>query len=489
MVLLEESEVRRIHSELAEIVGSEYVSSRVEECFLYHMDFVTAEEPGRCDFVVMPRTAEEVRDIVLLANRRRLPVVPWVSGINIGGICNPLQGGIVVDLRRMNNVLEVNEDDMYAVVEGGITWGDLEGYLERHHPDLRAGITWSPPGTGVVPSYLCYGMLNLSMLGGTGSEFLNGVEVVLPTGRIIRTGTGMVSPYWYGRAPLPDITGLFVGWEGTTGIVTKASIKLWPNLPRRDFVIVADTVERGVNVFKALVRAGLGIVDMCCLNYTWAAAAQGYEEKDDMPFEPEKVGLPDFNGLVTLTAYTEKEMEAKVEALTEIAAKHGATAVPFEDAVTLFPENARGEFLTFQSPPIHFYCTWHFKRGGGGEWVGCYISSRHIAEYYKIAREVAKKYGKHASFYSRALFGGHHWVARVNIAFNKNDPEDVEKTRRCLMEIDEAVRRLESPVRYKAPPWAWERNLAKASKDSVEFIKELRRFLDPNGIMNPGHGP
>ncbi|MHA2185060.1 MAG: FAD-binding oxidoreductase, partial [Promethearchaeota archaeon] len=168
-----------IITELADIVGEKYVSDQPEMQFLYHYDFITAEPEGKCDIVIMPNTAEEVQDIVKLANKYKTPIVPWVSGINFGSLATPRKGGIVVDLRRLNRVLDVNENDMYAVVEGGITWADLQGYLEKNHPNLRAGVTWSPPGTGVVPSCLCYGMFDLGMIGGSGAEFLNGLEAVL----------------------------------------------------------------------------------------------------------------------------------------------------------------------------------------------------------------------------------------------------------------------------------------------------------------------
>lgn len=477
-----------ILSRLAEIVGEEYVSNNAEELFLYHWDFMTAEMPGKCDYVVMPKTPEEISQIMKLANIHKIPVVPWVSGINVGGICIPRRGGIVVDLRRMNEVVQANLDDLYLVVEGGITWGDLKGYLEKNHPEYTTGITWSPAGTGVIPSLLSYGMLNMGMLG-TGAEFINGVEAVLPTGEIVRTGSCMSTDYWYGRQPHPDLTGLFIGWMGTTGIVTKAGIKIWPKNLIEHYIIIADKMEQGIEIFKKLAHAGLGIIDLCCLNYIWLTAAQGFKESNKIPYEPEKEGTPDFYGLVSLTAYTHKEMEAKTRAIEEIAQRHEAmVAAPYMQALNLFPENQRGELKTFLNPPIHFYCVWDYSRGGGGEWVGSYLSSRHIAQYYYIAREIAKKYGKHACFYSRVLQGGHSWIARVNINFNKGDPKDIEKTRKCLKEIDLKVRRLGSVIRYKPPEWAAERNLAQANKETIKLMEKIRRLLDPNQIMNPGHG-
>ena len=105
--------------ELTNIVGERYVSEDPEITYLYHYDFITAEPEGKCDIAIMPNTAEEVQEIIKIANKYKIPVVPWVSGINFGSIATPRKGGIVVDLRRLNRVIEVNEDDMYIVVEGG----------------------------------------------------------------------------------------------------------------------------------------------------------------------------------------------------------------------------------------------------------------------------------------------------------------------------------------------------------------------------------
>jgi glycolate oxidase len=295
----------KIIHELESIVSKKFVSDKPEVTYLYHHDFVTAEPEGKCDIAVMPSSAEEVQGIVILANKYKIPLVPWVSGINFGSIATPRKGGIVVDLRRLNRVLEVNEDDMYAVVEGGITWADLKGYLEKNHPEMRAGITWSPSGTGVIPACLCYGMFDLGMIGGTGAEFINGLEVVLGSGELVRAGSCSLSNYWYGRQPLPDISGLFIGWEGTTGIVTKAAIKLWPKLPyREDFTGIAMQIDNGFPVLLKLSKAGLGICDIVVANLGWVQSWQELNEKDAVKDAIEE-NMPDFISLITTQAYTE----------------------------------------------------------------------------------------------------------------------------------------------------------------------------------------
>ena len=463
-----------IVSELENIVGEQFVSDKPEETYLYHYDFVTAEPEGKCDIVIMPKTAEEVQEIVKIANKYKIPLVPWVSGINFGSTATPLKGGIVVDLRRLNRIIEVNEDDMYALIEGGTTWAGLQGYLGKNHPNLMAGVTFSPPGTGVVASCLSYGMFNLGMIGGTGAEFINGLEVVLGSGDLVKVGSCSLSDYWYGRQPLPDLAGLFIGWEGSTGIVTKAAIKLWPKLPfRKDFVLLANTFDMGIPVLLKLSKAGLGICDIFVFSYNWIQAAIGAYEKK-VPLNPLKDNLPVFIAGVTTQAYTEKQHEAQCEAIGTISKEAGLTQAPGGVSLDILPYQAWG--------------AWNFSRGGGGQWIGSYCSTRDIVKYYKLARETALKHGRTSQFYSRLLFGGHYCVSRFNINFNKNDPEEIESARTILKEIHEEVSSLDGVVMYKAPKWAHEVYEEKIYPPTNELMKKIKKLLDPNKIMNPGHG-
>jgi glycolate oxidase len=483
----------KVLHDLEKIVGEKYVSDKPEIQFLYHYDFITAEPEGKCDIAIMPEIPEEVTEIVKIANKYKIPVVPWVSGINFGSIATPRKGGIVIDLRRMNKIIEVNEDDMYIIIEGGVTWADLKGYLDKYHPNFRAGITFSPPGTGVVPSCLCYGMWDLGMIGGTGAEFINGLEVVLPTGELIRTGSCSLSNYWFGRQPLPDLSGLFIGWEGTTGIVTKAAIKIWPKLPfREDFLPIAIKMEDGAPMIRKLAKAGLGIVDLAMINMGWLQSLQCFDQ-NSVAKDPVTLGIPDFVALITTQAYTEEQHKAQCDAIKMICKEHNIEPLTAEVQIKNFPSNMWGLTShifpqTGGQTPIHFWTCWDFTRGGGGEWIGCYVSIRNIERYYNLAREICLKYDKPPQFYSRIMFGGHYCVARINVNFNKNDSEDIEKARKCLMEIHDAVQTLDGVIMYKPPKWVVQYYKNKTLPATNKLIENIKKFLDPNNIMNPGQG-
>ncbi|MFX0140527.1 MAG: FAD-binding oxidoreductase, partial [Candidatus Hodarchaeota archaeon] len=170
-------------NELQKIVGEEWVTDRPEELIIYSKD-MTENEPSKPEVVVMPKTTEEVQKIVKLANEKKIPITPYVAGANVGGLAIPTKGGILIDLKRMDQILEVDESNMYAIVEPGVTFGHLKKLLEDDYPQLRYSYPMAPPFTSVVCNALLSGLGNLSYRYGSMSDMVSGLEVVLPTGEI-----------------------------------------------------------------------------------------------------------------------------------------------------------------------------------------------------------------------------------------------------------------------------------------------------------------
>ena len=141
--------MKDIFRSLVEIVGERAVSNRPEELWFYARD-PGVLPPHLPDYVVAPKTAEQVQGIVRLANAERIPVVPMGNGMALTGLVIPLKGGIVLDMKRMNRILEVNEKARYAVVEGGTSQGVLKAYLQDHHPRLRHSLPDAPPTTTIA---------------------------------------------------------------------------------------------------------------------------------------------------------------------------------------------------------------------------------------------------------------------------------------------------------------------------------------------------
>ena len=113
-----------IYNSLVDIVGEDFVSNRPEELYIYSRD-PGAQQPRKVDWVVMPKTAEQVQKIVLLANKERIPITPMGGGLTLSALTVPIKGGIVLDMKRMDNIVEVNEKSKYVIVEAGVSQGML----------------------------------------------------------------------------------------------------------------------------------------------------------------------------------------------------------------------------------------------------------------------------------------------------------------------------------------------------------------------------
>jgi len=109
---------------LISIVGEDYASNRQEELYIYARDSGT-EGPRRVDYVVLPRTVQQVQPIVLLANEKKIPLTPMCANLTLNGLGLPVDGGIVLDMKRMDRIIELNKMGRYVVIEAGVSQGRL----------------------------------------------------------------------------------------------------------------------------------------------------------------------------------------------------------------------------------------------------------------------------------------------------------------------------------------------------------------------------
>lgn len=228
------SKVKQAYKEIEDVIGPDYVSDKDFMKAAYSRNVDPAFPDRWADIIVRPETTEEVSEIVKVANKYKIRMVPRGGGADlVGG--SVTEEGILIDMTRMNKLEEFNKDDYYIVVGVGITWGDL---LSQLHP---AGYTTGNVGPGSGFSATIGGGLSNSTAGGGGTKYglvpdiCLGVEVVLPNpeGTIIRTGSAANSyakPFCrYGVSP--DFTGLFMGDVGTMGIKCKAYLRIFRDQP------------------------------------------------------------------------------------------------------------------------------------------------------------------------------------------------------------------------------------------------------------------
>ncbi|MFX1260228.1 MAG: FAD-binding oxidoreductase [Promethearchaeota archaeon] len=448
-----------ILSQLEKISGSDFVSNKTEDLYIYSQD-PGASEPRPVDFVVLPKTVEEIQKIIELANREQIPLIPMGGGLTLSGLIIPIKGGIVLDLKRMNQILEINELSRYAVLEPGVTTGKIKAYLDEHYPDLQPPIPDAPPSATVAGNMLIHGSGSLSQKYGCHSSMINGLEVVLPTGEICRFGSCAVSDYWFSKGPIPDLIGLFTSAFGTMGIITKISIKLFPKPKFRDMVF--GLIEGFLDLPKLMSE----------ITFT-ELAEDIIISKSDVPEAFKNFAIL----MVYIVGNSEEELEFKRKTIEKIYKDHNAQVTPLTGVT-------RDRLMAHPQFGAALAADW--RKGGGFEYVGSFIPLDKIPEAIEKGSAISRKYGLSTSLLCRLIGRGHAVMFAVTFPFNRADPKDMLNTRNGLEETNKMI------LEIGGIPWKTELAGQKLIMEKIDpnfkkVFKNIRSIIDPNGIMNPGN--
>jgi glycolate oxidase len=448
----------KVLEELENIVGKEFASNREEDLYIYSQD-PGASLPRKVDFVVMPQTVEEIQSIVKLANQEKIPITPMGGGLTLSGLIIPVKGGIVMDMKRMNKVIEINEYSKYALIEAGVTTGQLLSYLNEKYPKLQPPVPDAPPSATVAGNVLIHGSGYLSQKYGDHADMINGLEVVLPTGDVCKIGSCAVSDYWFARGPIPDLVGLFTSSFGTMGIVTKLSVQIFykPKFREVVFGLLKDPKDIP-NILVKVTETGLA-----------EDVLLGMQDKPDW-----------MKGYVFVIAYvtgeSEEEIDTHVKKFKKVYRKAKARYMKT-------PERIRDIYM---EKPIFAATAADFRKGGGFEYVGANMPLEKIPEAYRRGAEISKKYGIIPTLGSRLIGGTHNIMMFFSYSFNRADPKDMENARNALHDTNKMV------LEIGGIPWKVELDgqqmvLDKMDSNFKKTFKKIRDTLDPNGIMNPGN--
>jgi len=440
------------------IVVKDFVSNRSEDLYIYSQD-PGASLPRPVDFVVMPSTSKEVQGILKLANRKKIPIVPMGGGLTLSGLVIPVKRGIVMDMKRMNNIIEVNELSRFALIEAGVTTGQLLGYLNINHPHLQPPIPDAPPSATIAGNALIHGSGYLSQKFGDHGSMINGLEVILPDGEIYKLGSCAVSDYWFTRGPIPDFIGMFISSFGTIGIITKLSIKLFPKPKMRKIVF-------GLNKDPTLLPELIS-------NITFTDVAEdillGIQDKPDW-----------MKGYTFIIVYITGESEEELNVKTKILKKMYRKA---KSRYMKVPKRIEGIFL---EKPQFAAGAADFRKGGGFEYVGAFIPLQLIPEMIKIGTEISLKHEIVPTMGARLIGQGHAAMFFISYSFNRSDPKDMKNAREALHETNKAALKI-GGIPWKAELDGQQMILEKMNPNYKKLLKSIKNLLDPNGIMNPGN--
>ncbi|MFD2523340.1 FAD-binding oxidoreductase [Emticicia soli] len=259
------------------------------------------------DWVVYPSSTEEVAEIVKICAAYQIPITPFGAGTSVEGHILALKGGVCIDFKLMNQLLEVNQADMYATIQPGITRNQLDDTLQD------TGFFF-PIGPGVNATL--GGMASTRASGtnavryGTMKDNILSLQIVLPDGKIIKTGSkARKSSAGY------DLTRLFIGAEGTLGIITELTIKLH-SYPQAIYAAVCcfPTVEAAVNTAIQTIQKGIPIAKVELLDAQMMMAINRYSA---LNYEESPTLFLEFHG-------SPSELEEQIAQVEHIAQSFGA---------------------------------------------------------------------------------------------------------------------------------------------------------------------
>jgi len=316
MALTRPARLGDVQAALVSALAPEAVSTAGERLDAYTADTywpaIAATAAGkplaRPDIVVQPRTEEEVAAVVAIADEHRVPVVPWGGGSGTQGGALPIRGGIVVDLRGLDEILAIDETSLTVTAQAGVNGRRLEAELNDRGlmlPHYPASVEWATVGGYIAAR----GSGVLSTRYGKIEDLLLSLRVATPAGGLMETVS--VPRHAVG----PELTQLFVGSEGTLGIITRATLQLVPLPAERRFAAVSfPSVDSGVGAIRRALQAG----------YRPSAVRLYDEVATQLAFAP--VVGEDLSGVYTVLAFEGEPESARLEErrTLEIAREAGA---------------------------------------------------------------------------------------------------------------------------------------------------------------------
>ncbi len=449
-----------IADEFRSIVGDDWFLDTPEDLATYSYDgFLPEFEP---DGVIVPGNRDEISKIMVIANREKINIIPRGAGTNICGSSVAREGGIIIAFHRLNKILEIDPESRCAVVQPGVVNADLQKEVAKYglmYPPDPASMFVSTIGGNVAlnaggPRGVKYGVTR---------DYLLGLEVVLPSGDVIRTGGKTlknVSGY--------DLTRLMCGSEGTLGILTEITLRLVPSAPAKATLqAIYSDLDDAATTVSAIIGSGIVPTTLELIDRTVLDVISNYGGAR-FSKEAEALLLIEVDGEEALVEEQGKRIE-------KFCKERGAVEV--ERAST--PEEAEK--------------LWQARRTAFGAVASlrpnCIVEDATVpvkmlpAMIRKIV-ELADKYQLKIGVLAHAGDGNLHPLIMTDL----RDKEEMERVDKALVELYEAAMGMGGTLSGEHGI-----GIAKArfmamefTQTSIDLMRGIKRVFDPNNILNPG---
>ncbi len=448
-----------LRSDLLELVPDERRVNDGESALDQHAADLSYHPPHRPDVVVYPESTAEVAAVLAYADSHAVPVVPFGAGTSLEGHIIPLRGGISLDLSRMNDVLALRPEDLTATVQCGVTRLQLEAAAGPHglffpvDPGADATIGGMAATNASGTTTVRYGGMRAHVLA---------LEVVLADGRIVRTGTQAVK-----TSAGYNLTNLFVGSEGTLGVITELTVRLHP-IPEHLVVARAafPSVEAACRAAASIIGVGVPVLRCELLDATTISALNAFSGTS---FPESPYLFIEFGG-------SEAGIAGDLETTREIAEDEGASGFEFESDPT-----ARA--LMWSARHNALMASLALSPGSRAMNTDVAVPVSQLADAIEYARAALDASGLQGGIVGHVGDGNFH----VGFLLDPDDSEAISKAEALNGQVvDDALARGGTCTGEHGIGFGKIGYLEREHGDLLPLMRGIKDLLDPNGIMNPG---
>ncbi len=447
------------YQQIQAIVGGGNFLTAPEELYCYSFD--ASKMRFLPEGVAFPADAGEISELVKLANRERFPVYPRGSGSGMVGACLP-RGGLVIVTNRLNRIIRIDPDNMTAEIEPGVITGEFQKEAAKYglfYPPDPASLSFSSMGGNVA---MCAGGPRAVKYGVT-RDYLLGLELVLPTGEIVRTGTRtMKGVVGY------DLTRLMAGSEGTLGIFTRIVLRLIP---------MPESVRTLTAVFPRLDDAAVAVCEILRSRITPSTMELMDQATIGVVENHLKLGLPvDAEAIILIEVDgPDAVLDAQTARIEEICLKTGASRT--EAARTQSERDRLWRARRGISPALG-----RIRPGKINEDVT--VPRTRIPAFIRSVRGLAEKHRLIIVCFGHAGDGNIH----TNIMLDRKDGDELRRAGKAVEELFRIVLDLggtlsgEHGIGIAKSPFIE----MEVGADGLKAMWRIKQALDPLNIMNPG---
>jgi glycolate oxidase len=448
-------------SALYEVVGSEHIRSDDASLATYGADALLQVHPP--DLVAIPGNTAEVARIAALCNEHRVPLVVRGAGTGYTGGAVPLAGGVVLSMERLNRILEIDQDNLLAIVEPNVITADLQRAVERvglFYPPDPASLEQSSLGGNVAE---CAGGPRAFKYGTT-KRYVLGLEAVLPNGEVVQTGSKAVK-----NVVGYDLTQLLVGSEGTLAIITRITLRLVPRPPDRATVAAAfGSIKDAVDAVTALIErravpAAIELIDEESL-----VAAALHSGVQVAPPGAHALLIVECDGI---PAAVQDELSLVIRAC--------------ETAGVLSVRRAGSEAERSELWAIRRQISLALRATGLLKINHDVVVPRgRVPQLYETVETLRRQFGLRVAAFGHAGDGNIH----VNLLVDRQNPDELSRAKAAERALFEGVLALEGSISgehgigYAKKPYL----AMELSAGAIALMKRVKAAFDPNNILNPG---